>query len=326
MLLPEIKTYEDYRAVYRDVGVWLPAMHVICQRHGLDASQLEFAPPGTHVVFKVEGDRYIKLFAPPWRDDLTPERLVLGKLSDRPGPPLPRLVAEGEIEGWSYLIMTAVEGVPLNEVWGSMSMWDKERIATRCGELMAWLHAVPTEGLADIGIDWPAFVERQTRACIDEIAQAGLDERWTRETAEFFAQLPPLFEPDFQPVLLSADITDGHILVSLREGKWDMTGFIDFGDAMLGHPHYELAAPACCITHNSPRLQRAMMLAYGYSEDQLNGDLADRLMAYTLIHRYINVPDLLKILELPRTVSLGHIKRALWFFSSEPGEKSTSHN
>ena len=315
MLLPEIKTYEDYRAIYRDADVWLPAMRVICQRHGLDASQLEFAPPGTHVVFRIEGDRYIKLFAPPWRDDFTPEQLVLHKLSEQPDLPIPRLVTEGEIEGWPYIIVTAVDGVPLNEVWGSMGMPDKERIASRCGELMAWLHAVPTEGLEDIGVDWPAFVERQIRACIDEIAQAGLDERWTRETAEFFAQLPPLFEPGFQPVLLSADVTDEHILVSQRDGKWDMTGYIDFGDAMLGHPHYEFAAPGCCITHGSPRLQRAMMLAYGYPEDQLDADLADRLMAYTLIHRYINVPDLLKMLDLPQTVSLEHIKRVLWSFS-----------
>lgn len=58
-----------------------------------------------------------------------------------------------------------------------------------------------------------------------------------------------------------------------------------------------------------------MMLAYGYPEDQLDADLADRLMAYTLIHRYINVPDLLKMLDLPQTVSLEHIKRVLWSFS-----------
>jgi hygromycin-B 7''-O-kinase len=317
MLLPEIKTRQDYVPVYRDANVWLPAMRVICQRHGLDASQLEFAPPGTHVVFRVEGDRYIKLFAPLWRDDLTPERIVLQKLSDRPGPPLPRLVTEGEIEGWPYIIITSVEGMPLNEVWDSMSMLDRERIATRCGELMAWLHTVPTEGLEDIAIDWPDFVERQIRVCIDEIAQAGLDERWSREAAEFFAQLPPLFEPGFQAVLLSADVTDEHILVSQRDGKWDVTGYIDFGDAMLGHPHYEFAAPGCCITRGSPRLQRAMMLGYGYSEDQLNGDLADRLMAYTLIHRYINVPELLKMLDLPQSVALEDIEGALWSFSNE---------
>jgi hygromycin-B 7''-O-kinase len=314
MLLPEVETYEDYRPIYRDAGVWLPAMRVICQRHGLDASQLAFAPPGTHIVFRAGTDRYIKLFAPPWRGDLTPERLVLHKLSEQPDLPLPRPVAEGEIEGWPYIIVTAVEGVPLNEVWGSMATPDRERIAARCGELMARLHATPTDGLEAIAVDWPAFVEQQIQTCVDQIARAGLDERWTRETSEFFAGLPPLFEPGFAPVLLSADVTDEHVLVSLRDGKWDMTGFIDFGDAMLGHPHYEFVAPGCCITRGSPGLQRAMMLAYGYMEDQLNVELADRLMAYTLIHRYINVPELLEMLDLPQSAGLDDIEGALWSF------------
>jgi hygromycin-B 7''-O-kinase len=317
MLLPEVETHKDYRPICRDADVWLPAMRVICQRHGLDASRLEFAPPGTHVVFRAGPDRYIKLFARPWRGDFTPERLVLHKLSEQPNLPIPRPVAEGEIEGWPYIIVTAVEGVPLNEVWGAMATPDRERIAARCGELMARLHAMPTEGLEAIAVDWPTFVERQTQDCVDQIAQAGLDERWTRETIEFFAGLSPLFEPGFRPVLLSADVTDEHILVSLRDGKWDMTGFIDFGDAMLGHPHYEFAAPGCCITRGSPRLQRAMMLAYGYLEDQLNADLADRLMAYTLIHRYINVPELLEMLDLPQSAALEDIEGALWSFSNE---------
>ena len=41
-------------------------------------------------------------------------------------------------------------------------------------------------------------------------------------------------------------------------------------------------------------------------------------MAYSLIHRYINVPELLEMLDLPQTVSLEHIKRVLWSFSGEP--------
>jgi len=314
LLLPDIKTREDYRLVYRDADVWLPAMRVICQRHGLDASRLEFAPPGTHVVFKVGPDRYIKLFAPPWRDDFTPERLVLCTLSEQPGLPIPRLVTEGEIEGWLYIIVTAVEGVPLNEVWGSMAMSDREHIAARCGELMAWLHAMPTEGLEAIAVDWPVFVEQQIQDCIDQIAQAGLCEQWTSETSEFFAELPPLFEPGFQPVLLSADITDEHILVSQCEGRWDMTGFIDFGDAMLGHPHYEFVAPGCCITSSSPELQRAMLLAYGYSEDQLDATLAKQLMAYTLIHRFVNIPDLLRMFDSRQPKNLEELNKELWSF------------
>ncbi|MEE8391528.1 MAG: phosphotransferase, partial [Anaerolineae bacterium] len=183
--LPNVNTRQDYVRIYRDADVWLPAMQAICQRHGLDATQLEFAPPGTHIVFRVRPDRYIKLFSPLWGEDFVPERLVLCQLSGRSDLPIPQLVAEGEIEEWPYIIVTAVEGVSLDGVWRSMDASNKEYIAARCGELMASLHSTPTEGLETIAVDWPDFVERQIQNCIDDLIHADIDKQWIRSVLEF---------------------------------------------------------------------------------------------------------------------------------------------
>jgi hygromycin-B 7''-O-kinase len=308
---------DGYRQIYRDASVWLPAMRVICERHGFDPALLEFAPPGSHVVFRCGSELYVKLFAPLWRRDYFPEKLVLGKLSVQSDWPVPHLVAEGEIEGWPYLIVTAVEGVPLDEVWDSMEGADREYIAARCGAFMAWLHSTPVEGLEEIAVDWPAFVERQRNESIRELGQSELDERLVRSTLTFLADLPPLFEPGFQPVLLSADVTKEHVLVAQRGGRWELTGYIDFGDAMVGHPLYEFVAPGCCITYSSPRLRRAMLLGYGFSEDQLDERLSEQLMAYTLLHRFIDVPYLLTLFESKRIDCLDDLVRALWWFTDE---------
>jgi hygromycin-B 7''-O-kinase len=299
--------------MYRDVNVWLPAMHEICQRHDLDATQLEFAPPGTHVIFRVR-DLYIKLFSPLWGEDFVREQLVLRKLSDQTESTIPRLVVEGEIEGWSYIIMTAVEGVPLKEVWSSMRTSDREYIAACCGRLIAWLHTTQTEGLEGIAMDWSTFVEGQVHSSINRVTQAEMDEQLRSSILEFLNDLPPLFEPEFQPVLLNADVTNEHVLVSRRDGQWELTGFIDFGDAMLGHLCYEFVAPGCTITRGASGLQRAMLLAYGYSEDELNATLADQLMGYTLLHRYVRISDLSKLFDSKQPRSLEDIKRGLWSF------------
>jgi hypothetical protein len=37
-------------------------------------------------------------------------------------------------------------------------------------------------------------------------------------------------------------------------------------------------------------------------------------MAYTLIHKFINVPELLKLLGLPETARLEVIQEGLWAF------------
>jgi hygromycin-B 7''-O-kinase len=317
LLLPQVKTLDGYRPIYRDASVWLPAMRAICQRHGLDATLLEFAPPGSHVVFQCGPELYVKLFAPLWRSDYLPEKLVLGKLSGQADWPLPRLVAEGEIEGWPYLIVTAVEGVPLNEVWDLLEGAEREQIAARCGAFMAWLHSTPTAGLEAIATEWPTFVERQIESRVKQLEQSDLDEGLVRSTVEFLDDLPPLYEPDFQPVLLSADVTDEHVLVSQCGGRWELTGYIDFGDAMVGHPYYEFVAPGCCITHSSPRLRRAMLLGYGFSEDQLDERLSERLMAYTLTHRFIDVSYLLTLFDSQQIARLDDLTRALWSFSAE---------
>ena len=315
LLLPSIETREDYEPVYRDANVWLPAMRTICERHSLDKTLLELAPPGTHVVFRVGLHLYIKLFAPPWSGDFIPERLVLRKLSGRTDLPIPRLVTEGEIEGWPYIIVTAVDGIPLHEAWNSMGGSDREHIAARCGELINALHSTQTAGLEAIAIDWPTFVESQIQNCKDQLIRTSTDRHWIQSVVEFTNALPPLFEPGFRPVLLSADVTDEHILVAEHGGRWELTGFIDFGDAMLGHPYYDFVAPGALITRSSTCLQRAMLLAYGYSSNQLNTTLADQLMAYTLIHRFFNISELLEQFGAQPPTDFAGLKKELWSFA-----------
>ena len=128
---------------------------------------------------------------------------------------------------------------------------------------------------------------------------------------EFIENLPPLFDPNFQPVLLNSDVTDEHVLVSKRGNRWETTGFIDFGDAMLGHPYYDFAAPVCSITRESKELRRAMLLTYGFSDDQLNETLSRQLMAYTLIHRFITIPDLIEIFD-SQPGDFEELRKKLW--------------
>jgi hygromycin-B 7''-O-kinase len=174
---------------------------------------------------------------------------------------------------------------------------------------------MPTGGLEEIAVDWPAFVEHQVQACASKLAQSALDERLVRSTLAFLDHLPSLLGPELQPVLLSADVTDEHVLVGQRDGRWELTGYIDFGDAMVGHPYYEFVAPGCCITYRSPRLRRAMLLGYGFSEAQLDERLSEQLMAYTLLHRFIDLPYLLTLFDARQIAGLCDLQSALWSFS-----------
>ena len=314
MLLPEIDSFDAYRQVYRQEQIWLPAMQAICNRHGLDARQLAFAPPGTHVVFSAGSDCYIKLFSPLWIADYTSERLVLHTLASRSHLPVPRLLHEGQIEGWPYVVLTTVPGMPLNQVWSRLGRCEKRSIVQACGRFLAQLHKIPLDGLEDLVIDWHTFVQARTKARVEELCRSALGPRWSLAAVHLFESQHSFLETPFDPVLLCADLTDEHVMVCKRDGKWVFTGVIDFGDALVGHPLYEFAAPVCSITRDDSELLTELFLGYGFTEADLTEVFAERLLAYTLLHRYIEIGELLKMLGPKRIDTLDRLKERLWSF------------
>ena len=277
-LLPYISSLESYRKVYRDEAVWFPAMRAICARHGLDVSTLRRTPLGSHIVFRTD-DHILKLFCDLWADDFTSERAVLEHVR---GLPIPELIAHGKLEDWPYIIMSPLPGIPAMDVWGHLRSDQRLDVVRQVGELMRKLHNHPP--LMELATDWNAFL----RECIAGCSQHhGVEEplkSWILERVEGFS------EPPFDPVLLSSDVTNEHILLSQRDGHWWITGFIDFGDAMMGHPHYEFIAPLACLTIGHPALSRALVESYGL---ELTPLLTERLTTYCLLHEFARLDDFL---------------------------------
>lgn len=293
-MLPTITSKAEYRALYMDSATWLPAMETICERHGLDASELRREPPGTHIVYRV-GSRILKLFCTFWGDDLISERAVL---RGHRGLQTPQIVAEGELEGWPYLIMTAMPGKPVNEVWDGLSMAEKRSILEHVGAFMRALHAQAP--ISELETDWTQFLAERVSHWEEHHQPDEGWREWIRDRVCAF------HEPSFAPVLLNADITDEHVLVERRDGQWQFAGVIDFGDAMMGHPHYEFVAPLVCLTIGEPVLSRTLVESYGMD---LTPALADRLTTYCLLHRFARLGDMLA--RCP--VSNGpELHRALW--------------
>ncbi|MFN2245353.1 MAG: hypothetical protein ACK2U2_23895, partial [Anaerolineae bacterium] len=80
----------------------------------------------------------------------------------------------------------------------------------------------------------------------------------------------------------------------------------DFGDAMMGHPHYEFVAPLMCLTIGEPSLSRVLVESYGL---EFSPALADRLTTYCLLHQYGRLAD---ILERHPASDGEDLVRAMW--------------
>jgi len=293
-MLPAIANKEEYRAVYMDNAAWLPAMETICKRHGLEASELQREPPGTHIVFRA-GSYILKLFCALWGDDYTSEQAVLHHLQRLQTP---EVVAEGEFEGWPYLIIMAIPGRPVEGIWGELDLEEKRAIVEHVGGFMRALHQHPP--IPELEMDWDLFLAERVERWEEHHQAEGVWRDWIRGRVSGF------HEPSFDPVLLNADITDEHILVVKRGGRWQFSGVIDYGDAMMGHPLYEFIAPLVCITIGEPSLSRALVKSYGM---ELTPALADRLTTYCLLHKYGRLAD---ILERCPASSGDELHRAMW--------------
>jgi hygromycin-B 7''-O-kinase len=125
----------------------------------------------------------------------------------------------------------------------------------------------------------------------------------------YIEEVGELLDHPFKPVLLHADLTDDHFFVQEREGRWQLTGLIDFGDAMVGDPLYEFAAPAMFLSQRRPEVQRAMLRGYGLRDTP---GTADRIRAWTILHRFGLVENGVRFGPEPAPATFDALLRSLW--------------
>lgn len=256
----------------------MPAANAICARHHLDGQDLRRAVLGTNIVFHTQG-YILKLFCRLWEDAFTAEYCALKHVQ---GLPTPQVVAAGELEGWPYLVMSCLPGIPALDVWNRLDEDTQAAIIWELGRMLRQLHGHPA--IAALATDWSWFLQ-------ERIARAegyhGVDEPWRSWIRE---RLTSFCEPPFEPVLLHADLTEDHLLLGEREGVWRITGLIDFADAKMGHAYYDFVAPLAFFTFGRPHLSRTLIEGYGL---RLTAELAERLTTYCLLHEFGRVQDFL---------------------------------
>ena len=300
MDLPHLVNLDEYRAIYHRDELWRPAIGEICHRHGIAAGSCVRGPDGTHIVYYAGPSHVIKLFVPLFREDFDAERIVLRRVEGRLGVDTPTLEFEGEVAGWPYIVMSRLAGRTLGEVWPAVEAGNRLEIVEKIGDLIARTRRLPAGEFVGLSVDWPAFVARQVATAAERHAGEGVGQELLDRIPAYLASALPLLSGSFEPVLLFSDVTDEHVLVSKTGGAWVMSGYVDFGDAMLGQRDYELVAPALDIALGDRGLLVTMLRASGYRDSEFTEAFRHRMMAYTLIHRYLRLSDVLEAVPQSR--------------------------
>src|SRR5215510_7296297 len=129
--LPVIADAADYKS-YFNHDVWRQAAAIICARHNLSYASLRRSQQGENIIFFVDRRFVIKIFAP-FRQCYYREKAALEFANGKLGIETPATLHAGEIEGWSYLVITRLDGITAKEVWSEVAERERIEIVSHLG-------------------------------------------------------------------------------------------------------------------------------------------------------------------------------------------------
>lgn len=303
--LPAVETPDVWDALITRTELFTPALAVIAARHAIDLSDALRSPRGTSPVFLARLHA-VKLIPPPWVAELASEVAALERVHGRLPVRTPGVIATGALDDWRYLVTERLPGVSLREALADVSPRALVSIARSAGETLAALHRVSCEGLDAMTPDWDAFARERAEVCVAFQRKYKLGEDALAAIPGVLERAAPLV-PDGRRALLHADLHNEHVLLEARGGAWELTGMLDFGDTVVGHPEYDLITPAFFVARGQPEAQRALFEAAGFRCDET---ASRRLMAWSVMHRY---NALARFLDGPHdAASLESLRQRYW--------------
>ncbi len=309
-----LPAYADVRSYLEGRGQDEPFAAAVLQlaaRHHLNGP-FKRAADGFHVVF-LGNDRVVKLFAPFASVDFALERTALAQVAGRLPVATPAVCAEGQIDGWSYLITTRLSGRAAIEIWPQLDAAQHERLVAQLGTLAAALHEIPLDEDSELAIDWSAYMHERRVSMLEKHRQRGVDARWLAEIEHFVDDLRPVSSWPVRRVFLHNDLHPGHVHVD-RDGN--LSGLLDFGDVQYGAAEVEFTSIGGFVSPLFPRAMSTFLRAYGYPASALTPGFARRLTGYVLLHRYCDIVPLLRRFPASvRPTDLATLHRRLWDFA-----------
>ncbi|MDE1158506.1 MAG: aminoglycoside 3'-phosphotransferase/choline kinase family protein [Neorhizobium sp.] len=285
VIFPDIADGKAFRFWRHDTDQWRGTVLAICAQEKLPAGTLMPFATGTNLVVALDDRLVLKIFPPIFRGQFEAEVTTLRQLAGRLPVAIPSIVAVGEIEAWTYLCMTRLQGVVGSEVWPALDRRGRERLLFDIGETIAAVQAVPPGPIGKGRTDWPGFIEGQIAQCFARHQAQGLSTKHLDDLRDIIAGAPPLMASEEPAVILTGEYIPENFLLRERDGGWRISGLFDFGDVMTGPCDYDLLGPSAFMSAGEPALVRALVSGFGYNPGDVDGAWRDRLFMLMILHR-----------------------------------------
>jgi hypothetical protein len=273
---PFFDSIDSYGARLGDLQYWRPYAEAALDRSGLSVRTLAVGFEGTYPT--LVGDQLVvKLFGyfPGWRESWVAELAANRAIEDVDEISAPQIVADGLLfpgddADWPFLIMQRLDGLPWREA--AVTPETADSLARHLGIQIRRLHDL---GSAELQLG------RQDWIGVHGQAAAGRQRNWGSLPTFLIDQIPDYLRTyEAGPrCLVHGDLTEDHLFI--REGE--LLGIIDWGDAMVTDPFYELGALHLGAFAGDRRLLGQFLRGYGWRVDQ---GFADHALQVALMHEF----------------------------------------
>jgi hygromycin-B 7''-O-kinase len=315
--LPVVMCAEDYSRHFHD-EVWREAASLICLRHGIQYEDLRRSTQSENIIFFIDDRLVLKIYAP-FRNLYLREKRALWFALHKLSIETPQVVHTGELEGWAYIIMTRLPGLLMREVWPDVPARERVEIVSRLGLALCELHShAPPAQESACSRSWDKFIEHQARTCLNRQRACGASRLWLERLPAYLTERLRLLPVAGRQALLHGDVHPGNVLLKTVGGRWRVAGLFDFADSLCGFHEYEFVAPGVLMVQGNRELQRALLMAYGYTEAQLDSNLRARLMLLTVLYECSDLRKYaLRLAPDALHLTLDEMETAIWRFVDE---------
>lgn len=278
-------TREEYWQKHKNHSYWDEVVKDLLDKENINYHSFNRFPMGGNIVYNVDNQIVLKLFSPFDSREFFIETDVLENTDwTQIGLTVPKVIRKGTYEGWHFLIMTNVPGELLIDTWPLLSHEERLGIACDLGKLIKQMHSLNVDVYTELDQQFDEWIVEQKKQVKNHHSKTGLATHLIEEIEEFVST----YEPSKEKVLLTGEYTPFNLIVTRLQGKWTLTGLIDFADCFIGEPAYDLLGPILFNYYKEPELTNVFTRSYGLD---LNDSVQNRLMQLLLLHRFSHLPN-----------------------------------
>ena len=309
----KIPPLNDFDRSFND-PIWLAVADLILRGYGIEFKNLSRAERGENIVVLVDDEFILKIYTPK-KNGFNRERAALEFASGKTSLRISQIVAEGEIEGFQYLISERLSGRQmLRPEWLTLDRGAQIGLLTQLAYGLKELHSHDAD---NIDFNWGEFVKIQLASVLERQRAAGGNPEWLESLPKYLETNLSLLPERPPTVFMHGDVHFGNLQVTEDRSRPVITGLYDFADSLKGFHEYEFVAVGVLMVQGQGDLQREFFRAYGYKDSEINSDLRRRMMLLTILYEHSSLKRYAERLGPgSEKLTLEELERAIWNFAN----------